>query len=116
MKPVIYDFPAFTRGDWWDGIPFIEITINDEPPIFPILSARMQFRNKEREMVKDCELTTENGGIVIEDAARWFLSVPARSLPLYDTIWSYDIETTDTRGAVKTYIKGIQQVESDITR
>ncbi|GAA5124698.1 hypothetical protein JIN84_13015 [Luteolibacter yonseiensis] len=112
MIPGTYNMDSFLRGDWWDGVPSIRITVNGEPPLSPIVSARLQFRTGN---LLGCQIETPTG-IVIEDAAGWHLSIPAQALALQAGAWNYDLETTDAEDVVRTYIKGTITVIQDITR
>lgn len=105
----------FRRGDTWKGVPMIKILVNGQPPIFPAASARLQFRSSQG--VLGCpELTTENGGIIIEDAGLWWFSLPKSNLEIMDGRWLYDLETIDTQGDIQTFVEGAQPIKEDITR
>ena len=113
MTPQIYIMQPFVRGDVWSGIPTITILVNGAVPPLPIASARMQFR---RSGIVGDELLSLDGSIIIQSAANWELSIPSRSLSLSVGKWDYDLETTDSAGVIKTYIKGSIAVANDITR
>lgn len=101
------------EGDTWEGIAQIEITINDLVPTVGIKSARLQFRDEAGNLGK--ELSTENGGIVIEDVPFWILSIPEVDLGLASGIWDYDLETTNLDDFIQTCMKGTINIIQEIT-
>lgn len=118
--PANVTLPSFVRGDTWDGIDEITITVNDAAPPYPLASAKIEFRKGSKTGDLGHTLSTApqsgDGIIQVADAALWKLIVPPQDMPLTAAIWHYDIQTTDSQGTVKTYIAGTVTVEQDVTQ
>lgn len=89
-----------------------------EAPATPVASARMQFRLDATDGPLVLALTSEpEGGLVIDDAAAWVFSVPARTpgFPRAGTLY-WDLECTDDDGAIETWVTGTIEVQADVSR
>jgi hypothetical protein len=51
--------------------------------------------------------------ITITDQATWLITVPAQALPLAVGQWSWDFETTDAAGVIRTLYKGTLTITRD---
>lgn len=112
-----HNLRGIVRGDTWNGVPSIVITVNEAPPVIPASSARMQFRRDPDDGLVALDLSTDDDSIVIEDAANWEFSIPSVTpFPLGNGVWYYDFETIDTSGNKRTYFKGTITVQRDTTR
>lgn len=86
------------------------------PPASELAHVRIQFRLDSPTGPKGLELTDENGGVTIDDAAAWRFTVPAQAAPARAGDWHYDVETEDAAGTIRTYLAGILRVADDVTR
>lgn len=118
MKPSTYNFPDLVRGDTFDGISSLQITVNDAAPTTALASVRAQFRRSKKADAVLLELSSETSPatISIDNASTWLISVPAGSLDLPVGKAFYDMEFTDADGRKKTYIAGTIEVLQDVTR
>ena len=108
--------PSLIRGDTWDGISSISITVDGSPPIYPVASARIHFRRKPAANIIGHSLDSEDDSILILDAAGWSFQAPPQALPLGTGLWYWDFETVDTEGTIKTYVFGTITIIQDVTR
>ena len=115
MTPKEHSITPHVSGDSWEGIDLISIAINGAPPLFPLASAKIQFRRTSLGSVA-LTLDTANNSIVIEDAALWQISVPSRVVAIDPGDYCWDLQTIDTNGQIKTYLKGVWPILEDITR
>jgi hypothetical protein len=104
---------AFVQGDTWGGIPSIIFTPN---PTYLVVSARMQFRESKVAVLPSATLSTEDGSIIINNAADWEFTIPVQNLPLTAGIYDWQFQTTDSQGNVQTYMQGTLQVYLDVVR
>jgi hypothetical protein len=118
VKPSTYNFPDLVRGDTFDGITSLQITVNDAPPPVALASVRAHFRRSKLAAATLVELSSEDSPatIVIHDSGTWLISIPPGSLDLPVGKAFYDMEFTDTSGRKKTYIAGTIEVLQDVTR
>ena len=86
------------------------------PPGSDLLHAKIQFRREGATGSVGLELTDENGGIVIDDADAWIISVPAQDPPTRAGVWYWDLETETTDGTIRTYVGGEWEILQDVTR
>lgn len=112
-----YNLPSVKRGDTWDGVPQLQITIGGEAPSGDLASVRLHFRSRpDAPGDPALELGSATGEIVILDAAAWQIRIPEQILALEPGTWVYDMETVSSTGRTKTYVGGSLLVEHDITR
>lgn len=87
----------------WDGIESIGPVTNDGSSMaFAAASVVMEFARVHLtdDVTPEHTITSEGGGIVINDAAAWLFEVPPQPLPLTFGLWEWTIKITDTSGAV----------------
>lgn len=81
------------------------------------MTARMHIRESVLDSHYVVELTTENGGIVIDDptSGRFLINLKPESTRLLDRNMVWDLEFVDSLGNVKTYIGGQVLVRREVT-
>lgn len=107
------------RGDTFDGIANLQITVDSAAPTDALASVRIQFRRSKRAASVLQSLSSDDSPatILIEDADTWLISIPSSNnldLPVGKSF--YDMEFTDVNGRKKTYIAGTIEVLQDVTR
>jgi hypothetical protein len=112
MKPATLVLEPMVQGDTWDGIPSITLMINGAPPAEALASVRMRFQRDGKQLPNYVELTsTVAAQITISSAAGWELVVPPQPVPdLTRGSWSWNLETTDALGAVRTFLQGTLEI------
>lgn len=117
------DLTAKVRGDSWRGIGGITIRTKASanatpvPPAHAVASAVLQFRAKPDDEEAALTLSSDNGGIVIDDAEEWEFTVPeVLDFPLGSGKWVWDFETTSVTGFIRTYLKGTLTITRDVSR
>jgi hypothetical protein len=114
--PGTYNWPEVTTGDTFGGISSLQIVVNNASPAFPLTSARIHFRRiKGSTGTPELALSTTGGGIVIQNADTWIINIPELVVELPAATYYYDLETTDSQGAVKTYVSGSWKIKPDNT-
>lgn len=118
MTPGTYTMPTFVRGDTWQGVDSMTITVNSAAPANSLSSVLTQFRrNRTATGEPLLELSSADASeIVIDDADNWVIQFPPQQLSLPAGTFYYDIQFTDSSGAVKTYVSGTIVVQPDVTR
>ena len=81
-----------------------------KPEIKPTKATLPKITNKA------VELSNDNGGIIINNAATWQLEIPSFLATLEPNIYLYDLQTIDSEGNIVTYLKGQWIITEDITR
>ena len=108
-----YNIPKHRRGDTWDGINKIGITINSIPVNLSGAKVTMQFR-EDYDAPTALTLSTETSTItVLPDLSS------VRVLPVIVDIqpatYKYDLQVTFPDKQIKTYLEGTWQIYFDIT-
>jgi hypothetical protein len=116
MKPAFFEIPSFVRGDTWNGINSISITVNSSFPIASVVSSRIQFKTHKKDTTALATLTSADGSIVITDVDAWTFHIPQQNidLPVGKLFW--DMEIVDSSDNVRTYLEGTVTVLQDVTR
>ena len=119
MKPSTYNFPDMVRGDTFDGIAELQITVDSAAPSVALASVRIHFRRSKRAgaILKSLSSEDSPATISIDNADTWLISIPSSNdldLPVGKSF--YDMEFTDADGRKKTYIAGTIEVLHDVTR
>jgi hypothetical protein len=116
------------KNDTWEGMIIGPVLINGAQPSQNIVSARMEFRDKDDQLgyALDTSPGAGEGTITIDDAATWEITVAPQLIPGVDAgvssngssntkIWYWDFETTDAAGVVLTLYRGTMKVKEDVT-
>lgn len=112
MIPGTANPSAKLRGDYWEG--WSSITISPGPGV-ALASAKIEFSDPEGR--KHLTLSTADDSITITQGGTgdWILAVPGRTLDIPATDYSFELQTTDANGNVRTYWRGTVQIQQDIT-
>ena len=107
--------PAYTTltpvvtGDTWDGL--TDCSFSSTGSAFGSTLSKVRLDFKSSAGVVGQQLTTVgSGGIVIDDATAWTFTVSPVVITMAAGYWSFDIETTDSAGIIKTRVAGILPV------
>ena len=111
---MIYRIPPHRRGDTWDGINSITITVNGTPVNLTGAQVKMEFRQSIDSPVV-LTLSTQDGSIVIMNAAGGIIQIPPQKIEIPFTTYLYDLQVTYPNGTVKTYMSGTWEIVPDIT-
>lgn len=123
MDPAILPETTHNRGDLWeDGYrSFGPVLIDGVAPSLPALYCRMQFRQRKADTF-GYELNTSPGSnqgtIIISDAAAYIFEIPAQTLPLEAGVWDWDFEVYTTVGHTdppRTFWRGSVKVTKDVS-
>lgn len=119
--PARYNFPPAVSGDRWQPMPAIgPILIGGQAPTFPLVRARMQFRDATGElgMTLDSEdVPGRDGEILISSPETWLMHLPLiPSLPLAVGTWNYSLRlfAEDLPTDLETWLQGSLQVRQAI--
>jgi hypothetical protein len=107
-----YDIPPHRRGDTWDGINSIAISVNSVPVVLSGASIKMDFRQGIDTPVV-MTFSTETSTIQILNGNT--IRIPARKIEVPFGTYQYDLQVTYQTGIVKTYMSGIWPIVADIT-
>lgn len=107
-----YNIPPHRRGDTWDGINSISISVNGVPIVLSGASVKMEFRQDIDSPVV-MTFSTEDGGINILNANT--IRLMPRKIEVPFATYQYDLQVTYPTGVVKTYMAGIWPIVADIT-
>jgi hypothetical protein len=109
-----YNIPSHRRGDTWDGINSITISVNGSPINLTGASVKMEFRQSLDSPVVLTLSTTDNS-IIVTNAAGGVISIPAKKIEIPFAKYLYDLQVTYSSGVVKTYMSGTWEITPDIT-
>jgi hypothetical protein len=109
-----YTIPPHRRGDTWNGINSITITVNNVPVNFTGASIKMEFRQSIDSPVV-LTLSTQASSIIITNPAAGVIQIPARMIEIPYSKYLYDLQVTFPSGVVKTYMSGTWTIAPDIT-
>ena len=118
MIPVIINLSDYTAGDTWYGLKIGPILFNDLQPVASLSSCRLYFRLRNNGRIGykfSSSPSLGEGTIDITDPVTWEVTINQQILPLYANIWSWDFETTDSNGVVRTLYTGKLNVNQDVT-
>jgi hypothetical protein len=117
MTPATYHLPSVVEGDTWAGIPALTVRVNNAAPASALALVRIQIRRRHDDADALVSLHSgSGGGISIDDAAAWEVSVARRVLDLPAGRYVHDVEFTDAAGEVRTYLAGSLSVGKQVTR
>jgi hypothetical protein len=107
-----YTIPPHRRGDTWDGINSISISINSAPVVLSGAEVKIEFRQSLDAPVA-MTFSTSTSTIQILNANT------IRILPIKIEVpfakYYYDLQVTYPNGTVKTYMEGTWEILPDIT-
>jgi len=114
--PQTYEIPACVSGDTFPGLRISSVTINGAAPTTALASVRVDFRTAPDAAAAALSLNSSSSGITINNNATWDFELDAFTITLDADCYFYDIETTDSGGTVRTYLRGSWTVAQDTTR
>ena len=113
-----YTIPEHRRGDTWDGIPSITISLSTVAGVTPInlsgAEVRMDFRY-EPDTPPAISFSSLSGTIVILDPAGGNFQIPARMIEIPYQTYNYDLQVNYPTGVVKTHMTGTWKIVADYT-
>lgn len=107
MVQASYTFKDVVSGDTQEDVSF-EMLINSVVLNLTGFVIRMNFLKSNGELAQ--AFTTENGTILITDAALGKFKIPAQIFALTPNTYESDIEFEFPDGTIKTYIRVTQKV------
>lgn len=116
MTPVTISLPSHTRGDTWEGLSIGPVLFDGIQPSTNLLSCRLYFRNIRSRILGYGFQTNPSpgfGDITIVDVVTWHIEIAAQPLPLAAGVWTWDFETTDVAGAIRTLYAGQLTISQD---
>jgi len=108
-----YDIPPHRRGDTWDGINKIGITINSAPVNLAGSKVTMELREDYDAPVALTLSTDTSTILVLPDLSS--IRIPPVKIDVQPTTYRYDIQVTYPNTQVKTYLEGKWPIYFDIT-
>jgi hypothetical protein len=109
-----YNISSHRRGDTWDGINSITISVNGSPINLTGATVKMEFRQSLDSPVA-LTLSTTNNSILITNAVGGVIQIPAKKIEIPFAKYLYDLQVTFSNGVVKTYMSGTWEITADIT-
>lgn len=115
MQPVEVNLPDHTNGDHWEGLTIGPVLFNNAQPGEALASCRLYFRKQNGTIGYKLKSSpgTGEGQITIANPTTWLVTVPGQVLPLAVGPWSWDFETTDAGGVIRTLYKGVLNITRD---
>jgi hypothetical protein len=107
-----YTIPPHHRGDTWDGINSITISVNGVPIILTGTSIKMEFRQGPDYPVVLTFSTSDNTLQIIGTSS---IRVMPRKIEIPFGTYYYDLQVTYPDGKVKTYMSGSWKIVPDVT-
>jgi hypothetical protein len=108
-----YDIPPHRRGDTWDGINKIGITINNVPVNLLGSKVVMELR-EDYDAPVALTLSTDTSTILILPDLSSIQVLPTK-IDVQPGTYKYDLQVTYPNAQVKTYLEGTWQIYFDIT-
>jgi hypothetical protein len=109
-----YNIPDHRRGDTWDGINSITISVNGSPINLVGATIKMEFRQSLDSPVV-LTLSTADNSIIIFNALNGNIQIPPKKIEIPFGKYFYDLQVTYSNGVVKTYMEGSWEIRADIT-
>lgn len=109
-----YTIPPHRRGDTWDGINSITISVNGSPINLTNATVKMEFR-QDLDAPVALTLSTTDNSIQIINAASGIIRIPSKKIEVPFAKYYYDLQVTYPNGVVKTYMDGSWEIKPDIT-
>jgi hypothetical protein len=107
-----YNIPPHHRGDTWDGINSISISVNGIPIVLSGAEVKMDFRQSIDSPTALTFSTADNTIILVNSNT---IRIPAREIKIPFSKYYYDLQVTYPTGVVKTYMSGHWSIVPDIT-
>ena len=110
LKPLRWDWPEVVTGDTY---PATNITESDhESDLARVRISIVASGETTPALTLDSDAT----GITINDASAWDFTIDAiNPVTLDASVYSYDLETTDSAGTIRTEFSGTWTILSEIT-
>lgn len=112
---VRYNFKPHRSGDTFDGLA-LTYRLNATPVDLTGAYIRLHVRRSATDRRIALNLNTDNGGIVITDAAGGNFMIPAQIIDLAPHTYVHDLEITLANGVRKTRMAGSWKITADIAR
>lgn len=109
-----YNFPKHRRGDTWDGINSIGISVNSASVNLSNATITMELRS-DYDAPVTFSLSTTTSTIFILPSLSAF-TIPPVLINIPPAIYLYDIQIIYPSGIVKTYMEGKWEIYFDITK
>lgn len=107
--PAYITLTPVVTGDTWDGL--TDCSFSSTGSAFGSTLSKVRLDFKSSAGVVGQQLTTVGGGgITITDSSAWTFDVDPVIITMAAGVWSFDIETTDSAGVIKTRVGGILTV------
>jgi hypothetical protein len=106
--------PATRKGDTWDGM---TVALSSTGTTFAdsLSAVHMSFWLAGATTAA-LDLKSADSEVTIDDAAAWEFTVdPVSPMTLAAGQYSWQIQTTDSAGVIKTYLSGTIEITSDQT-
>ena len=116
MPPVPINLNDHVTGDTWEGISIGPVLFNGAKPPYALASCRLYFRDANNKSFAYGFKSSASDGfglISITSGDEWRANIPAQPLPLHAGRYSWDFETTDSSGIVRTIYAGVLKVLED---
>jgi len=109
-----YNFPRHRRGDTWDGINSIGISVNGVPVNLSNTIITIELR-EDYDSPPAFSLSTTTSTISVLPSLSAF-TIPAIVIDIPPATYLYDIQITYPTGIIKTYMEGKWEIYFDITK
>lgn len=109
-----YNFPKHRRGDTWDGINSIGISVNSVSVNLSNATITMELRS-DYDAPVTFSLSTTTSTIFILPSLSAF-TIPPVLIDISPATYLYDIQIIYPSGIVKTYMEGKWEIYFDITK
>lgn len=111
-----YTIPKHRRGDTWNGINKIAITIDGVPINLSGCSITMELR-EDYDAPVAFTLSTSNSTIVIEQPGLSSITIPPVMVDIPPMKYKYDLQVTNSlTNNITTYMEGDWEIYFDITK
>ena len=110
----LYTIPAHRRGDTWDGIYSITLSINGTPINLTNCVISMELRESP-DAPSALKFSTANNTIVILNALGGIIQIPPRKIEIPPGRYIYDLQIDFPNQQTKTYMSGSWEITFDVT-
>lgn len=112
---MVYNIPAHKSGDTWKGISGITIYRNGSALNLTNADVKMQVRFQIDAPVV-VEFSTQNNTIQVFSPLSGIIVIPEQVIDIPPAKYQYDLKVTLPSGEVKTFLEGVWEITSHITR
>lgn len=109
-----YNFPRHRRGDTWDGINSIGISVNGVPVNLSGAVISMELR-EDYDAPAAFSLSTTTSTVSVLPSLSAF-TIPPVLIDIPPATYLYDIQITYPTGIIKTYMEGKWEIYFDVTK